>query len=233
MAKKKAVIKPVSRAKSVNGLELVKLKMLTPAQYAAQDLYGQGRHLFLDGVAGAGKSFCALGFALSDYLSMKTGSIKIVRSTVPSRDMGFMPGTLEEKLSVYESPYEQIVNKLFGRDDAWMICKQKGIIELVSTSYLRGQTFDNCIVIFDEVQNCTISEISTMVTRTGNNCRLILCGDYWQDDLKDKKQVSGFKSLSSLIAEMPSFATVTFGVGDIVRSGVVAEFIRARAKLGI
>ncbi len=233
MAKKKAVIKPVSRAKSVNGLELVKLKMLTPAQFAAQDLYGQGRHLFLDGVAGSGKSFLSLAFALSDYLSMKTGSIKIVRSTVPSRDMGFMPGTLEEKLSVYESPYEQIVNKLFGRDDAWMICKQKGIIELVSTSYLRGQTFDNCIVIFDEVQNCTIAEISTVVTRTGNNCRLILCGDYWQDDLKDKKQLSGFKSLSSIIDAMPSFATVTFGVDDIVRSGVVAEFIRARAKLGI
>lgn len=233
MTKKKAVSKPVTRKKSDIGLELKSIKLLTPAQSAAYDLYGQGRHLFMDGSSGTGKTFLGLHMALSDYFEHRTGCIKIVRSTVPSRNMGFMPGTLAEKLSVYEGPYAKIVNKLMGRDDAWGLLQHKGVIELVSTSYLRGMTFDNTTLVFDEIQNCTIDEIATVVTRAGKGSRIQLLGDYMQNDLKDNKQVSGFRDIVKIVDSMPSFARVVFTVDDIVRDGVVAEFIRARHKLGI
>ena len=187
----------------------------------------------MDGCAGTGKTYLGLYMAMRDYMDYKTSSIKIVRSTVPSRNMGFMPGTMEEKLSVYEPPYSYIVNKLLGRDDGWGICKNKGVIELVSTSYLRGMTFDNTTIVFDEIQNCTIDEISTVITRAGKGSRIILLGDYPQNDLKDNKQVSGFRDIVNIVDNMPSFGRVVFGVDDIVRDGVVAEFIRARHKLGI
>lgn len=187
----------------------------------------------MDGSSGTGKTFLGLHMALSDYFEHRTGCIKIVRSTVPSRNMGFMPGTLAEKLSVYEGPYAKIVNKLMGRDDAWGLLQHKGVIELVSTSYLRGMTFDNTTLLFDEIQNCTIDEIATVVTRAGKGSRIQLLGDYMQNDLKDNKQVSGFRDIVKIVDSMPSFARVVFTVDDIVRDGVVADFIRARHKLGI
>ena len=233
MALKKSAAKAASKKKSDIGLELKKLNLLTPAQSAAYDLYGQGRHLFMDGASGTGKTYLGIYMALEDYFNYRTSNIKIIRSTVPSRNMGFMPGNLEEKLSVYEIPYAQNVNKIFGRDDAWGICKQKGIVELVSTSYLRGLTFDNSTILFDEIQNCTIDEIATVITRAGKGSRVQLLGDYYQDDLKDNRQVSGFRDIVKIVDFMPSFARVIFGIDDIVRDGVVAEFIRARHKLGI
>jgi len=154
--------------------------------------------------------------------------IVIVRSAVPTRDIGFLPGDINEKQQVYELPYKKVCSELFGRDDAYEILVRHGIVRFMITSYVRGITLDNCIVIMDEFQNCTSHEADSVLTRLGRNSKAMFCGDFMQTDFskdKDKDVCKFVKVLES----MPNwFMRNEFGVDDIVRSGLVKAYIQAK-----
>ena len=213
------------------------IKPLTDTQDSAFHANGSGKNLLLHGVAGTGKTFLGSYFALSDLLVGNAKRIIIVRSAVTTRDQGFLPGTLQEKMAMYEAPYREIFAELCGgRRDVYDLLKKREYLEFMSTSFIRGITFDDAIIIVDEVQNCTDHEINSILTRVGKNTRVILCGDTRQDDLKmtgKKNQQSGIENLMRIAKAMHSFASIEFGVKDIVRSGFVKEYIITRINLGL
>lgn len=190
--------------------------------------YFNKNNLFIHGVAGTGKSFISLYLALKELENPNTPyqKVVIIRSNVGSGSpMGFLPGNAKEKTKVYELPYEQICSELFGRGDAYTILKQKGIIEFEPTTFLRGTTFTNAIIIVDEVQNLQWMESSTVITRVGDNTKIIFCGDIRQTDLRFEDEKTGRNKFFGIIRKLPSFKTVEFEIEDIVRSGVCKEFI--------
>jgi len=183
------------------------------------------------GYPGTGKTYLALYMALTELeINKEFEKIYIVRSSVSSRNLGFMPGNANDKMKEYEKPYMSNVNDLYGRGDAYNILKQKGIIEFSPTSYLRGQTFNNCIVILDEFQNLSFQELTTVITRFGENCKMVVIGDTGQDDLTSEryKEFSGARDLMKITNKMKNVETVYMGVNDIVRSGFVRDFIIAQ-----
>lgn len=209
---------------------------MTKNQEKAFDAWEDDYNLMLHGIPGTGKTFLALLFALKSV--MVSGSIYkkvvIIRSTVPSRDMGFLPGSQKEKMAVYEGPYESICTKLFGRADAYGVLKSRDTIEFISTSFLRGETFDDCIIIVDEAQNMTFHELSTVATRMGNNCKIIFAGDFGQTDLlRSDRDQSGIRDFMKIVSIMSEFAVVEFDIDDIVRSGIVKSFILAKIKANL
>lgn len=205
-------------------LVLRHIEPLTDTQRVAFDAYKKGQHLVLHGFAGTGKTFLSLYLALNELLRDGTyyDKIIILRSVVPSRDMGFLPGTMKEKARVYEEPYMQICNELFGKPE-YEALKARGSIVFSTTSYLRGITFNNAIVIVDEAQNLNHQEMYTTLTRVGNNSRAIVIGDFRQCDLK-QADTSLLRTIS-ILKSMSSVSLVEFGKEDIVRSGFVKEFI--------
>jgi len=226
--------KTVVKAKTIeSGFSLKNVKPLTDNQSRVFDSYNQGKHLMLTGMAGTGKTFLALYLAIKDLVEGKFSVVNIVRSTVPSRDIGFLPGTLKEKLAAYEDPYQQIVNELFCRDDAWSIFCKKGYINMLSTSYLRGVTYKNAAIVLDEAQNCTLQELDTVITRVGPGCRVIICGDVKQNDLLTGKNQTGLPLFEKIVLDMPEFNCVTFSIEDIVRSGLVRSYLMSKYKLGL
>jgi predicted ribonuclease YlaK len=147
--------------------------------------FSSGKHLLIHGLPGTGKSFISLYLALEEIQKYKEyKNVTIIRSVVPSREMGFLPGSIKEKSKVYEAPYQSICNELYGRGDAYDILKSKNIIDFQTSSFLRGMTLDHTIILVDECQNMTYSELCTIITRAGNNAKIIFCGDYRQTDLK-------------------------------------------------
>jgi phosphate starvation-inducible PhoH-like protein len=160
--------------------------------------------------------------------------IVIMRSVVPSRDMGFLPGSITEKIKIYEDPYRQIFTELFGRGDAYDYLKTKHAVEFLSTSFVRGVTFDDCIVIVDECQNCDWGELSSVMTRAGQNCRMIFCGDHMQSDFRFKERANKDDVLDfiKIVKKMNEFKLVEFTVDDIVRSDLVKSFIIESTKIG-
>ena len=221
----------------LNGLVLTdQFKPITQAQNDVFESWNEDYNLFLYGCAGTGKTAVALFLALNELIKHPElyDKVYIVRSAVATRDMGFMPGTLTEKSLVYELPYIQLIKKLFSRGDAYDILKQKEKVVFLTTSYLRGVTFDNCIVLADEIQNANVGELHTLITRTGRNCRMILAGDIDQNDLtKHKHDISGMMDFMKVIAELEEFDMIRFEIDDIVRSGLVKNYIKARLKLGL
>ena len=188
----------------------------------------------LHGYAGTGKTFLSSYLALREVLHYETyKKVVIVRSVVPSRDMGFLPGTEKQKAEVYEQPYQEICDDLFGRGDGWKILKFKGLVEFTTTSFLRGMTFNDSIIIVDECNNMTFQEIDTIMTRIGNNSKIIFCGDYRQSDLNKPHEKTGIRELMEITRRMPSFDHVEFGIEDIVRSGVVKEYIINKTEMGL
>jgi hypothetical protein len=213
---------------------LKKIKPLTKNQEKTFEEYEKGNNLILSGSAGSGKSFLAMYLALNDLLQEKYYSkIIIIRSAVPSRDLGFVPGTLEEKSKIYQEPYMNITNELIGRGDAWHFLVNKQIIEFQTTSFLRGLTFRDCVIIFDEFQSATFHEVDTVLTRVGENCRFILCGDYTQNDLSIKKEKSGFNDAVKILERINTTSTIKFTIDDVVRSGFVRSYLEEKEKLGL
>lgn len=210
---------------------------MTDNQRVAFDFWDEGYNLMLHGIAGTGKTFLGLYFALKEVVQPNSPykKVYIIRSTVSTRDQGFLPGSLKDKARVFESPYVPICTKLYGRGDAYEILKGKGYVEFTTTSYLRGETFDDCIILVDEVQNMGDGELHTVMTRVGENCRIIFCGDVKQDDLTSerKKELSGLRDFMKIIHHMKEFEFVDFKVEDIVRSKLVKSYIIQRDKLGL
>lgn len=234
-----ATITPISARQRMIKLEdIVVIDPLTDTQRDVFDAFENPDNMafVLYGSAGTGKTFLAVYQALLDVLDPKTpyAKIIIVRSAVASRDTGFLPGTQDEKMAVYEQPYYSIFSDLTGKKDAYEKLKECGKIEFMSTSYLRGSTFNNAIVVFDEVQSENWHGISTVMTRIGKDCRVILCGDYAQSDLiKTKNDTSGFRELMQVASKMNSFSTFKFTPDDIVRSGFVKQWLITCEKLGL
>ncbi|CAB5221383.1 PhoH Phosphate starvation-inducible protein PhoH, predicted ATPase [uncultured Caudovirales phage] len=186
-----------------------------------------GKNLLIHGLPGTGKSFISLYLALSEIQNFKTyQNITIIRSVVPSRDMGFLPGSIKEKSKIYELPYQAICAELYGRGDAYEILKSKNLIDFQTSSFLRGLTLDNSIIIVDECQNMTFQELSTIITRTGEHARIIFCGDYRQTDLKYSDEKKGIMDFMAILKRMNKyFTSIEFNEEDIVRSGLVKDFI--------
>jgi len=220
-----------------HGFGLSKISPLTSTQSEVFDAYKDNQNLMLHGVAGTGKTFLSLYLALNDVVQGvdQKKKVIIVRSVVPTRDMGFLPGNQKEKARAYESPYYSICNELFGRGDAYETLKSKGIIDFITTSFVRGITLDNCIVIVDEAQNMAAMELHSVMTRIGQNCKVIFCGDTRQDDLTSerKKEESGLSQFMRILKRMNSFDLIEFGEEDIVRSDLVKEYIITRNRLGL
>jgi phosphate starvation-inducible PhoH-like protein len=208
-------------------------KPLTDNQKKFFDAYNIGDYFIaLLGAAGTGKSFCAVYKALEEVMHFGNPfkKIIIVRSAVQSRDLGFTPGSVEDKMSLYEQPYIQIASQLFDRKDAYQRLKEQDYVEFISTSFVRGCSFDNSIVIVDEVQNLSFEECDTIITRVGHESKIIFCGDYRQTDLKRNHDKSGLKKFHEIAKRMNSFTEIEFTTDDIVRSSLVKEYIVARIE---
>lgn len=218
-----------------NHFNLKEIQPLTHNQEDTFDFYHKGYNLMLHGYAGTGKTFISLYLALDDILKgiPNYEKIVIVRSVVPSRDMGFLPGSIKEKIQIYEEPYKEICDDLFGRGDGYDILKMKGFINFTTTSFLRGLTFNNSIVIVDECQNMVFQEIDTVMTRLGNNTKVIFCGDFRQTDLTKDNEKAGIKTFMEIISGLNKFRHVEFDKDDIVRSGIVKDYIIQRTALGL
>ncbi len=215
------------------------MKRIEPITDTQEDLfesYQQGKNILAIGSAGTGKTYISLYLALKDVMAKKQyKEIIIIRSSVQSREQGHMPGDAKEKMAHFEAPYSDIVNDLFERSDAYQVLKQKSTIRFMSTSFIRGLTFDEAIIIVDEVQSCNYHELDSIITRVGNNSRIIFCGDVKQDDLKvssrNRNDVSGLKDFIRVISKIDSFDIIEFTVDDVVRSGLVKEYIIAKEML--
>jgi predicted ribonuclease YlaK len=220
----------------IKATELKTFEPLTTNQQLFFEAYGRGDYfVMLCGSAGTGKSFIALYQAIKEVLDRESyfKKIVIVRSIVPGRDIGFLPGSLEEKQALYELPYEEICQTLFGRKDAYEALKEGGRIRFLTTTSLRGLSLDDSIIIVDEFQNCNWSELNTIMGRIGSRSKIIFCGDYKQNDLtKSNKDVSAFHDFVKVAKNMKSFTEIYFTPEDIVRSNLTKEWIISCEELG-
>lgn len=212
--------------------DLLTFKPLTENQRRFFDLYEENDVILLHGVAGTGKTFIALYKALEEVLdrSSSYNQVVIVRSAVPSREIGHLPGDEKEKTEVYTMPYVDICHDLFNRADAFQRLTEQGVVNFLVTSFVRGITLDDSIVIVDEAQNMTDMELNSIITRIGERSKVIFCGDFRQTDLYKKTDMSGLKKFMVIADMMPSFKVLEFDVGDIVRSNIVKEYIIARMQ---
>lgn len=215
--------------------QLKAIEPLTKHQKESFEAYEAGKNLMLHGIAGTGKSFISMYLALNQILGEESPykKIIIVRSVVPTRDMGFLPGNSKEKAKVYEAPYYAICTELFGRGDAYEYLKQKNLIEFISTSFIRGITLNNCIIIVDEIANMTLHELDSVITRVGKNCKIMFSGDFRQSDFTKDHERNGLPQFMRIVERMKSFAFIDFDENDIVRSSMVKDYIIWKDRLGI
>lgn len=201
---------------------------LTPTQEDMFHAWYDDKHICAHGSAGTGKTFLALYLAINEILEKHQNKIIVVRSAVPTREVGYLPGTLEEKTALYELPYYDIMYELIGRSSTYHDMKEAGLIEFMTTSFIRGLTWDNAIIIVDEGENMTFHEIDSIMTRIGENTRIIFTGDIKQSDLDGKKNgVSGMRQALNIFDRMKEFESIQFTKHDIVRSQFVKSWIIA------
>lgn len=224
------------KKKTWSVLDIKPIKPITDAQRAMVESYYMGNHIVADGSAGTGKTYLALWLALNTVLSKETNQNKIiiVRSIVPTRDIGFLPGTAEEKMVVYETPYDDILSDLVGKGSTYTDMKEADIIEFMPTSFVRGQSWDNAIIIIEEFQSMNFQELSSVITRTGKNSRVILTGDYVQNDLHThRNEKTGYTDFIKVAKLMKEFDIITFNRNDIIRSSFTKSFICACEDAGL
>jgi phosphate starvation-inducible protein PhoH len=228
------------KKKALGNEYLLDVEPLTDNQRKLFDAYAEGKHLVAYGCAGTGKTFITLYNALREVLDERTPYEKIylVRSLVATREIGFLPGSYEDKSDIYQIPYKNMVKYMFQMpSDAefemlYGNLKSQETIKFWSTSFLRGTTLDNAIVIVDEFQNCTAHELDSIITRVGENSKIMFCGDATQSDLQKTNERNGIVDFMSILRKMPSIDIIEFGVDDIVRSGLVKEYIIAKIEAG-
>jgi len=240
MARRKAAIQTdsgtqphKSNSLTIKPDQLVKIDPLTENQKKFFDAYKLGSYFIaLHGVAGTGKTFCAFYKAIEEVLDKGNffKKIIIVRSAVQSRDMGHLPGDVAEKMEIYQQPYRQICETLFGRSDAYQRLEEQGYVKFISTSFIRGMSFDDAIIIVDEMQNMNFEEIDTVMTRVGYRSKIMWCGDYRQTDLRKANDKSGLLKFFDIAQHMESFERIEFTVDDIVRSSLVKDYITAKLR---
>lgn len=232
--------KQMKRKKPLSSEYLVDIDPLTENQKKLYKSYEEGKHIVAYGCAGTGKTFITLYNALKDVLSENTPyeRIYLVRSLVATREIGFLPGSHEDKADIYQIPYKNMVKYMFQMPsdaDFEMLygnLKSQETIKFWSTSFLRGTTLDNAIVIVDEFQNLNFHELDSIITRVGENTKICFCGDAMQSDLQKSNEKNGIVDFMSILRKMPSFDMIEFEVDDIVRSGLVKEYIIAKREAG-
>ena len=249
MARRKRAEQPIGvglttrqakRKKPLSGEYLVDIDPLTENQKKLFNSYAEQKHLVAYGCAGTGKTFITLYNALREVLDERTPYEKIylVRSLVATREIGFLPGSYDDKSDIYQIPYKNMVKYMFQlSSDAefemlYGNLKAQETIKFWSTSFLRGTTLDNSIIIVDEFQNMSYHELDSIITRVGENSKIMFCGDASQSDLQKTNERNGIVDFMTVLRKMPSFDIIEFGVDDIVRSGLVKEYIIAKLEAG-
>jgi len=230
----------MKRRKPLSSDYLIDIDPLTDNQKKLFESYANQKHLVAYGCAGTGKTFITLYNALKEVLNERSPyeKVYIVRSLVATREIGFLPGTYEDKSDIYQIPYKNMVKYMFqmSSDSEFEMLygnlKGQETIKFWSTSFLRGTTLDNSIIIVDEFQNCTSHELDSIITRIGENSKIMFCGDATQSDLVKTNDRNGIVDFMSILRKMPSFDIIEFGVDDIVRSGLVKEYIIAKMEAG-
>ena len=231
----------MSRKQDVKIDDLVSVKPITDNQKVAFESYKENKNLFLHGAAGTGKTFISLYLALQQALDNATpyDCVYIIRSAVPTREIGFLPGDEEDKTALYQIPYQNMVQFMFEQpsDQAFTMLydrlRAQGTIMFLTTSYLRGITLDNSIIIVDECQNLNFHELDTIMTRVGQDSKIIFSGDFFQSDLVKNGDKEGFGKFLDIIEDMQEFKSVEFNIGDIVRSGLVRSYLISKTKKGL
>jgi predicted ribonuclease YlaK len=222
--------------------QLLPIKPVGDTQKKVFEAWGKDKNIFLTGSAGTGKTFVLLHLALKDVLDKSTPHEKVilVRSLLPSRDIGFLPGTLEEKSNLYQDPYRILIKYLFEAPSEQDLAQAydklvgQGSLEFYSTSFLRGQTFDRSIIIVDEASNMIFQELDTIMTRVGQDSKICFAGDMAQSDLrKTNGEQDGYHNFQAILEEMEEFEVVEFGIGDIIRSGLVRSYLIAKTNMRI
>lgn len=232
--------KQMRRKKPINSDLLIDVKPLTENQKVLFDAYDDGKMLFAYGAAGTGKTFITLFKALKEVLSEITpyDKIYIVRSLVATREIGFLPGDHDDKSALYQIPYKNMVKYMFEMPsdaDFEMLygnLKAQETISFWSTSFIRGTTFNRSIILVDECQNLNFHELDSIITRVGEDCKIMFCGDIMQSDLVKTSERSGIHDFMKILQAMPEFESVEFGVDDIVRSGLVKSYLVNKINLG-
>jgi len=233
--------KQMRRKKPVNSEYLVNIEPITENQKILFNSYNESKNIIAYGAAGTGKTFVTLFNALKDVLDESTPyeKIYIVRSLVATREIGFLPGDHEDKSDIYQVPYKNMVKYMFQMSsdaDFEMLygnLKAQDTIKFWSTSFLRGTTLDRSIIIVDEFQNLNFHELDSIMTRVGEDSKIFFCGDASQTDLQKTNEKNGIVDFMKIIRSMPSFDVIEFGIDDIVRSGIVKEYLIAKLEMGM
>jgi phosphate starvation-inducible PhoH-like protein len=231
----------MKRKKPVNNDYFVDIGPITDNQKILFDSYSEGKNIIAYGAAGTGKTFITLYNALKEVLNEETPyeTVYLVRSLIATREIGFLPGDHEDKSSLYQIPYKHMVKYMFQMSsdaDFEMLygnLKAQETIKFWSTSFLRGTTLDNAIVIVDEFQNLNFHELDSIITRVGQNSKIFFSGDASQTDLQKTNERNGIVDFMKIIQSMPSFDLIEFGIDDIVRSGLVKEYLIAKLEMGM
>jgi predicted ribonuclease YlaK len=233
--------KQMKRKKPIGSDLFREIEPLTENQGVLFDSFSEGKNIVAYGAAGTGKTFITLYNALKEVLDLRTPyeKIYIVRSLVATREIGFLPGDHEDKSSLYQIPYKNMVKYMFEMpsdadfDMLYGNLKTQGTISFWSTSFIRGTTLDNCIIIVDEFQNLNFHELDSIITRVGENSKIMFCGDATQSDLIKTNEKNGIIDFMKILRNMPSCDVIEFGVEDIVRSGLCKEYLIAKMELGL
>ena len=231
----------MSKKKEINYSDLIKIEPITDTQKQVFKSWKEGKNQFLCGCAGTGKTFVSMYLAFEEVLRNETAYDKviIVRSLIPTREIGFLPGDEEDKAALYQVPYANMAQFMFKQpnEQAFSILydrlKSQGSLYFLSTSFLRGLTFDNSIIIVDECQNLNFHELDTIITRVGQDSKISFCGDFMQSDLTKRNEKDGLHDFVKILEEMDEFSISEFSIGDIVRSGFVRSYLIEKTKLGL
>jgi len=208
------------------------IKPITDSQIEAYEQWEKGRNLILSGAAGSGKTFIALYLALQELIKNRKKRLVILRSVVPTRDIGFLPGTQEEKEAAYLTPYIGVISEIFKNNPTLFTSFLKnGTIEFLTTSYIRGITLKDAIVVVDEFQNCNFHELDSIITRIGKGSRVIFSGDYYQSDFTNRKEKEGIGEFLKIIESLKHFKKIEFTWKDCVRSGMVRDYLMTKEKM--
>lgn len=232
--------KQMKRKKPIDSSYMTEVKPLTDNQKIAFAQYGEGKNLLLHGAAGTGKTFITLYLALKEVLDENTpyDKIYIVRSLVPTREIGFLPGDHEDKSALYQIPYKNMVRYMFSMPDdnsfemLYDNLRAQETISFWSTSFILGVTLDNAIVLVDEFSNLNFHELDSMITRIGEDSKVMFCGDITQSDLTRENDKSGISDFIRILEEMKEFSCIEFDINDIVRSGLVKSYLLSKYNLG-
>ena len=231
----------MAKNKDITYNQLSTIKPVTDSQKLVFESWKKGMNQFLFGCAGTGKTFISLYLALQEVLKNETpyDKVIVVRSLIPTREIGFLPGDEEDKAALYQVPYQNMVRFMFQMpneqsfNNLYDRLKAQGSLYFLSTSFLRGLTFDNSIIIVDECQNLNFHELDTIITRVGQDSRIVFCGDFGQSDLQRQNERNGLHDFLRILEEMEEFNCTEFSIGDIVRSGFVRSYLINKIKMGI